>query len=109
MGMTMPTRAEMPGIWNDVINESRQNPGPRQTQKQAAAMAMRMLCLQDLYYLLSQILSCGLLFQNEAINQDWLYYRVREIEMAPNGYLDLAAREHFKSTIGTFGLTIQDV
>ena len=77
--------------------------------EQVVAQTMRYLCLHDLYFLLSQILSCAHLFSNPAFNQDWLYERVREVELNPNGYIDIWFREGFKSTISTFGLNIQDV
>jgi phage terminase large subunit-like protein len=40
---------------------------------------------------------------------DFAFQRTREVERNPNNHLDLWAREHFKSSIITFGLTVQDI
>lgn len=63
----------------------------------------RNLARNDLFYLLTVILG------RKDLNHDWLFARCREVESASDGYLDLWAREHFKSTIITFGLTIRDI
>ena len=65
--------------------------------------ALRRLCLEDLFFLLT--IAC----KRKDINKDWLYDRCREVEKNPDGYIDLWAREHYKSTIITFGLSIQDL
>jgi len=64
---------------------------------------MRRLARGDLFYLLVRVLG------REDVDRDWIYDRCREVEGAPDGHLDLWAREHYKSTIITFGLTIQDI
>jgi hypothetical protein len=57
----------------------------------------------DLFYLMVRIL------RRPDVNRDWLFERCREVQTNPDGYLDLWAREHGKSSIITFGLTIQDI
>jgi len=57
----------------------------------------------DLFYLLTVIL------RRPDAMRPWLFERCREVQAAPNDHLDLWAREHYKSTIITFALTIQDI
>ena len=65
--------------------------------------ALRRLCKEDLFFLI--FIGC----KRPDLNRDWIYTRCREVEANPNGYLDLWSREHYKSTIITFGKTIQDI
>ena len=64
---------------------------------------MRNLARTDLYYLIRYI------FKRTDFDDQWLFDRVREVEANPNGYLDLWARDHRKSTIITYAKTIQDI
>lgn len=63
----------------------------------------RWLGRNDLFYLLVRLL------RRPDINKDWLFDRCREVQAEPDGRLDLWAREHGKSSLITFGLTIQDI
>lgn len=61
------------------------------------------LCRCDLFFLATQ--AC----RRKDMLHPWIFERCREVEARPNGMLDLWAREHYKSTIVTFLLTIQDI
>ena len=63
----------------------------------------RHYCRTDLFWLLW--FGCG----RRDLERLWLFDRCKEVRGDPDGYLDLWAREHYKSTIITFGLTIQDI
>ena len=65
--------------------------------------AMRDLCLKDLFFLIT----VG--FKRKDLDKDWLYDRIREIEANPDDYLDLWARDHYKSTCITYAKSIQDI
>src|SRR4051812_24785739 len=58
---------------------------------------------RDLFYLMTRLL------RRPDVDNDFLFARCREIEEARDGYLDLWAREHGKSSLITFGMTIQDI
>jgi predicted phage terminase large subunit-like protein len=64
---------------------------------------MAEVCRTDLYVLLRYGLS------RLDCDNEWVKARCEEVQASPDGYLDLWAREHYKSTVITFAKTIQDI
>ncbi len=64
---------------------------------------LRDLCRKDLYFLLRYVLG------RKDMEHPWLYAKIKEVERNPDGHIDLWARDHRKSSIITFALTIQDI
>ncbi len=75
--------------------------------------AVRHLVLADLYYLLVRVCKrVDMLPRNDEsgfVDNEFAFERCREVEANPDGYVDLWSREHFKSSIITFGLTLQNI
>lgn len=63
----------------------------------------RILARNDLFFL------CTNVFGRQDMMHPWLLDRCWEVQLSPNNRMDLWAREHYKSTIITFALTIQDI
>lgn len=73
------------------------------TQNNTDRAAVRTLCLIDLFYL-----NVAVLGRVDMLNP-WIYARCREVEQKPNECIDLWSRGHYKTSIITTGLTIQEI
>ena len=74
-----------------------------ETSPELARGGLRQACRDNLYFLLRYGLN------REDCETDWVFERCQEVQASPDGHLDLWAREHYKSTIITFALSIQDI
>ena len=78
------------------------------------AQWMREMCLNDIFFLGVYVLGRTDLDHIKRPDgtvkyRDWLYERCQEVQAAPDGFIDIWSRDHYKSTIFTFLKTIQDV
>ena len=89
--------------WRNKINRIQANSLYKDALSSKDTEALRTLCKEDLFFLLRS--AC----MRSDMDHDWIYARCREVEDAPDGYIDLWSRYHYKSTILTFGKTIQDI
>lgn len=82
----------------DLLNEAAEK------HNEAAELSLiRSMALSDLFFMLYFVLDV------KAVNHPWVVERIYEAQDAPTGFLDLWAREHFKSTILTYALIIFEV
>lgn len=97
-GLAAFIQSELPFLDFDQWMLFIQNEHPRFTDAEKALMNAN-----DRFYLLTVTLH-----RSDAWHP-WLYDRCREVEANPDGRLDLWARYHYKSSIGTFAGIIQEV
>jgi len=94
---------ETKNFWKALLRRAEKRDEEEGTEGKRLSDARRWLCRNDLFFLMFWGLG------RTDILHPWLFRRCREVQAFPNGYLDLWSREHYKSTIITFALTIQDI
>lgn len=66
----------------------------------------RLMAQADLYFLFRYVLSTK---DRKHADHPWIFERIREVQAEPNSCLDIWSREHYKSTIITFCLSVFDI
>ena len=92
------TRLEYKDWIARALSKAKENEDP-----DAVRNTMRYLSTHSVYFMLVYILG-----RSDA-DKDWVWERCMEVQNNPDGYIDIWAREHYKSTIITFTLTIMDI
>lgn len=87
-----------PDQYRELFIELKKKANPQQLND-----SFRALCQHDLYFLLRYAIG------RADMENKWLFDRCREVQAQPDDMLDLWFREGYKSTVITFGLTIQDI
>jgi predicted phage terminase large subunit-like protein len=95
--MRFTSRSDAHAFYAETLREA-ESVGPAEVRAAMAALGRR-----DLFFLLVYLL------KRKDVDREWLFERCCEVQQDPNGHLDLWAREHYKSTLITFGKTIQDI
>ncbi|MFV0421694.1 hypothetical protein [Oleidesulfovibrio sp.] len=95
--MQYHNKEEAAAGWAEIIEQAARN-GDAAVQAAVAELGRR-----DLFFLLTRLLG------RKDMYNDWCFARCAEVQQQPDGMLDLWAREHYKSTIITFGQSIRDI
>lgn len=82
-------------FYNQILNLNLSDEAYKELQRE--------LCRKDLFYLFVFALN-----RKDGLHP-WIFERCREVQSEPNGYLDLWSRDHYKSSLLTYALTIQDI
>lgn len=100
---TVNRRLEAHAYYQAILEEAKAKDVAENSGTQWVDAATAELGRTDLFFLLVFLL------KRVDADRDWLFDRCREVQASPDGHLDLWSRDHYKSTVITFALTIQDI